>query len=274
MVVKEIEYWRRSKLLPDQYCDFLLNLYVDPDEEQSAQRYPSSQVGKAVAVIQKATGKQWLITIGTFTLISFVMLYFSRFHLILQIAIIIGGVSACLWLGSKLRQRNEATGLSLTSIGMLLLLGGGLYMIEQQGLHQWGWKVAFIGFCSLFWIAYGIRKQIQILHLCGWLAAVLVYGWLLSRVAEDAPWYEVQLFWLPFSFLFAWSSWFVHRWAKPVSAILFTIGATMWFMPEIYTLVIVSDVSWLQIQMQLLAKIALGGILLFSLRKRWMVRVA
>jgi hypothetical protein len=32
LVVKEIEAWRRSKLLPEQYCDFLQNLYLDDSE--------------------------------------------------------------------------------------------------------------------------------------------------------------------------------------------------------------------------------------------------
>lgn len=37
-IVKEIDYWSRSKLLPQQYCDFLLNLYVDPDQEEDPKK--------------------------------------------------------------------------------------------------------------------------------------------------------------------------------------------------------------------------------------------
>ena len=35
-IVKEIEHWQRSKLLPEQYCDFLLNLYAGRRAKPSA----------------------------------------------------------------------------------------------------------------------------------------------------------------------------------------------------------------------------------------------
>lgn len=274
MIVKEIEYWRRSRLLPDQYCDFLLNLYADPDDPSHAKKSdaPTHAVGKAIAAVQNATGKQWLLTFGTFTLISFVVLYFSRFHPALQIGVVAGSAAALLWIGKRIRERNEAIGLSATGLGMLILLGGGLHLLELHQLTDWGWKAALIAFCALFWIVYGIFARIHILHLCGWFTGLLMYGWLLSRFTADPAWYEVQLYWLPLAVLFGWSSWFFHRWTKPVSAILFLTCAVAWFMPELYSIVILKETSWLQLQ--LLTKIAFGGALLFSMRKQWMVWVA
>ncbi|RIX54138.1 hypothetical protein D3P08_07810 [Paenibacillus nanensis] len=274
MIVKEIEYWRRSRLLPDQYCDFLLNLYADPDDPSYAKKSdaPTHAVGKAIAAVQNATGKQWLLTFGTFTLISFVVLYFSRFHPALQIGVVAGSAAALLWIGKRIRERNEAIGLSATGLGMLILLGGGLHLLELHQLTDWGWKAALIAFSALFWIVYGILARIPILHLCGWFTGLLMYGWLLSRFTSDPAWYEVQLYWLPLAILFGWSSWFFHRWTKPVSAILFLTCAVAWFMPELYSIVILKETSWLQLQ--LLTKIAFGGALLFSMRKQWMVWVA
>ncbi|GKU79700.1 hypothetical protein [Paenibacillus sp. L3-i20] len=271
IIVREIDHWRRSKLLPDQYCDFLLNLYVDPEEQRDSGP-PLHTVGKAIAAVQKATGKQWLFTFGTFTLISFVVLYFSRFHPVLQIAVLAASVVGFLWVGKRLRNRSEAFSLALTGIGMLLLLGGGLHIQELHGLHHWGFRTGLLAFSSIFWVVYGIMARIQVLHLCGWLAGLLVYGWMLSRFTDIPTWYEIQLYWLPLAILFGWSSWFLHRWTKPVSGILFVTCALAWFMPELYTLVIVKESVWLEVQ--LLIKIAIGGGLLFTLRKQWMVWVA
>ena len=36
MIVREIDHWRRSKLLPEHYCDFLMNLYVDESTPKPA----------------------------------------------------------------------------------------------------------------------------------------------------------------------------------------------------------------------------------------------
>lgn len=268
IIVKEIDHWRRSKLLPDQYCDFLLNLYSDPDEPRLTNHHPNA-VGKAIAAVQKATGMQWFLTFGTFTFISIVVLYFSRFHPLLQIGVIACAVACLLWIGKRYYKRSEAAGLSFTSIGMLTLLGGGLYMFELHGLEQWGWKTSLLGICALFWIGYGIIMRIHVLHFCGWVAALLVYGWLLSQFTASPKWYESQLYWLPLSILFGWGSWFIHRWTKPVSAVLLAVCLITWFMPEIYTLIILKEAAW--VQLQIIIKIAIGGALLFSMRKQWMV---
>ncbi|MUT66690.1 hypothetical protein [Paenibacillus sp. NEAU-GSW1] len=275
IIVKEIEHWSRSKLLPEQYCDFLLNLYADQDEERSSprsKRESSYAVAKAFMAVQRASGKQWLLTFGFFTLISFVVLYFNAFHPLLQIGVSLAGVVGLLWFGQKLRKRNAATGLALTGAGMLLFLGSGLYMLQLHGYDEWGWKTSLLGLCAIFWIVYGIAAKLPIFHLCGWVALLLVYAWLLSNYMESPSWYETQLYWLPLAALFGWSCWFVHRWSKQVSAVLFTVSALLWFMPELYAMLFIDEPIFLQLM--LLVKIAVGGGLLFSMRKQWIAWVA
>ncbi|MHA7962742.1 hypothetical protein ACX93W_01265 [Paenibacillus sp. CAU 1782] len=270
IVLKEIQHWSRSKLLPEQYCEFLLNLYSDPETPRQAPQ-PNHAVGKAIAAVQRATGKQWLLTFGTFTLISFVVLYFSSFHPALQIGIVLLGTLAFLWFGHRFRDRSKAMSSMLVSVGALLLLGGGLHILELHELDAWGWKMGVLGGCALFWIIYGIWRKLPMLHLCGWLSSLVLYGWLLSRLDQVPAWYEVQLYWLPIAILFGWSSWFLHRFSKSVAAVMFVVCALAWFLPELYTQLVVHDSAWLQLQ--LIAKIALGGGLLFTLRKQWMVWV-
>ncbi|MBW7473690.1 hypothetical protein K0T92_02900 [Paenibacillus oenotherae] len=268
VIVKEIEHWQRSKLLPDQYCDFLLNLYLEENEE----RTPTTVAGRAVQVVKHASWKQWIVTFGIFSLICFIALYFNVFHPLLQIGVTASSVFTLLLIGQRNRSKNEAMGLGLIGTAMLLMLGLGMYMLQLHALDGWGWKAGLLAFCSLFWIAVGIGLRIPLLHLSGWLASFLVYAWLLSNNTESPAWYEVQLYWLPASFVFGWCSWFFHRWSRPVSAILFVAGACIWFMPELYSAVFVTEQAWLQIQ--LFVKIIAGGLLLFSLRKQWIAWVA
>ncbi|MFF2481999.1 hypothetical protein [Paenibacillus sp. NPDC058071] len=274
-IVREIEYWRRSRLLPDQYCDFLLNLYADQDREQkSAKRESNYAVAKAVAAIQRASGKHWLLTFGLFTLISFVVLYFNAFHPVLQIAICVAGTAILLWLGGRFKKRNASAGIAFSGGGMLLFIGSGLYLLQLHGLEDWGWKTGLLGLCAIFWIVYGIAARIPILHLCGWIAALLVYAWLMSQFIAPPTWYQVQLYWMPLSILFGWSSWFVHRWSKEVSAVLFIAAGLVWFMPELYAQLFVDQAGPILLQLQLLVKFAIGGAVLFSFRKKWIEWVA
>ncbi|WP_219836317.1 hypothetical protein [Paenibacillus sp. R14(2021)] len=267
-IVREIEHWQRSKLLPDQYCDFLLNLYLEEGEA----RAPSTFTGKAAVVVKGASLKQWLLTFGIFSVICFVVLYFNVFHPLLQIALSLSGVYALLLVGQKYRSKNESVGLGLIGAGMLLMLGSGLYILQLHELQYWGWKAGLLSVCALFWIAFGIGARIPLLHLCGWMASFLVYAWLLSNNTDSPKWFQIQLYWLPVSFVFGWCSWFFHRWSRQIASILFVAGAIVWFMPELYSAVFAQD--HLGLQLELMVKIIAGGILLFSLRKQWIAWVA
>lgn len=272
IIVREIEHWRRSKLLPDHYCDFLLNLYADPVlAPKSEEEQPKHLVGKAIMAVSKATGKQWFYTIGLFTLISFIVLYFSVFHPALQISIVLLGTFALLWFGEKIRKQHAPFGFLAIFLGHLMLLCGGLYLISQYQLSDWYWTFALIAVCSLFWIVYGMKSHLSMLHICGWLAFLLAYAMLLHELTSGQQWYEIQLYWIPLSILFFWISWFIHRWFKPSSAVLFVIGIATWFMPEIFQLVFIGEMGYLQLQ--LISKVIIGSLLLFVLRKQWMVWV-
>ncbi|XEC96831.1 hypothetical protein AB6A23_10000 [Paenibacillus tarimensis] len=267
LIVKEIQHWQRSKLLPEQYCDFLLNLYLD----DPTKRPPTGIAGKAAAAIQRSKGRHWFLVFGLASLICFIALYFSLFHPLMQIAVMAAGVLVLLLLGHRLRPRNEAFGLVFVSSGMLTMLGLGLYYLKLHGISHWAWQMLFLAVCAILWIIYGIGARIPLLHLCGWIAAIMVYAMLLSRNTDRPEWYEIQLYWVPAALLFAWGSWFVGRWSKEASAVVMITAALLWFMPEIYNaLLIVEPVG---LQMQIILKIAVGGILLYALRKRWIAWV-
>ena len=80
----------------------------------------------------------------------------------------------------------------------------------------------------------------------------------------------------------AWTGDRVTRWLMraealdrqfaPVSAVLFAASATLWFMPELYAAILMDQPAW--IQLALIVKIAVGGGIIFALRRQWTVWVA
>jgi hypothetical protein len=213
-----------------------------------------------------------VLAFGIFSAVCLVILYFSVFHPVLQTALALLAVVLLLFFGLRRRRASEAIGLSLISLGMLTLLVAGIAMLRLHGLDTPTWTALFLIGCGLFWVIFGIAARFPVLHYIGWLAIFLVYAMLLARGDEQPRWYEVQLFWLPASFVFGWISWFVHRWSKPSSAVLFAAAATLWFMPELHAAFLMDQPAW--IQLALIAKIAIGGGLIFALRKQWTVWVA
>lgn len=266
-LVAEIEAWRRGKLLPEHYCDFLVNLYLEDLNER-----PKGAVGNAVRKIGQASGKHWLLAFAIFTVICFVVLHFSAFPLALQIGLT-GLVTAAL-IGSagKLQERSPRRAMMMASTGCFFLLGAG-YGICQ--LHGWTGTVGLVTLlliCAIIWIVSGIALNALLLHGFGWIAAIVVYSLMLAEQAPNPSWLEVQIFWLPAALLFGWLSWFVHVRFKPIGTVLFGTALLLWFMPEVYSALYGVDEQWIQIE--LLAKIVVAGFLMFRLRKQWMEWVA
>ncbi|MEK0313026.1 hypothetical protein [Cohnella sp. 56] len=266
-VVREIESWRRAKMLPEHYCDFLQNLYLDDLTVR-----PKSAAGERLQKIGQASGKQWLYVLVIFSLICLVALHFSAFPPALQIAISVIGTGVLVALGSRFRDSLPARGLTLLSAGMLLLPASGAAILHIQGWTEGPGLFILLVASALIWIVCGIAERFAVLHWLGWMGIVALYAAVLSRQAPHPSWLEVQVFWVPAALLFAWLSWFLHVKFKMTGAVLFATALILWFMPEVYSALFGVARDWIQIE--LLIKIALVGTLMFRLRRQWMEWVA
>lgn len=262
-IVNEIESWRRSKLLPEQYCDFLQNIYLDDLNER-----PVGPLATTVKKIGRAPGKMWFLAFGIFALICFVVLHFSVFPLALQIAVAMAVGAGFAGFGARLRKRNPKRALLLIGSGMGVLLGLGAIILKLHGWSAGAGPIVLLSACALLWIASGIAFRFALLHWCGWMAIVVLYAILLSDHVSSPSLLEVQVFWIPAALLFGWLSWFMHVRNKSIGGVLFATALVLWFMPEVYAALFAISPEW--IQLQLLLKIAIAGIGMFKLRKQWM----
>ncbi|CAM4024145.1 hypothetical protein COLU111180_19990 [Cohnella lubricantis] len=263
LIVKEIESWQRGKMLPDQYCNFLLNLYLDDLSDR-----PKNAVGAAMRKIGKATGKQWFLSFGIFVLICLVVLHFSVFPLVLQIGLIGLGTAGFIAAGVRWRADLPHRAYLFIGSGMLLLPGAGIAVLRLHGWESGAGPMVLLMVCAIVWIACGIAVRFGVLHWFGWLAIIALYAITLAKRASDPSALEVQIFWLPASLLFAWLSWFIHVKLRSAGTVLFATALILWFMPEIYAALLHMDEQ--QIQIGLLIKTALLGFGLYRFRKQWM----
>jgi hypothetical protein len=267
LVVKEIEAWRRSKLLPEQYCDFLQNLYLDDLNER-----PQGLMGNAIKKIGQASGKQWLLAFGSFTLICFVVLHFSVFPLALQIGLTAVVTGAFVLIGGWLRERSPMRGLLSLGAGMVFLFGAGFGVLQLHGWANGSGPLWLLGLCAAALISCGILLRFAVLHWAGWMAIVVLYALLLGRHVPSPSLLEVQVFWIPAALLFGWLSWYLHVRFKSTGGVLFATAAILWFMPEVYSALYAIHFEW--IQLEIIIKILVAGVGMFRLRKQWMEWVA
>lgn len=274
VIVQEIQQWRKSKLLPDQYCDFLLNLYADreeaPTEDKKAQ--PRNRTARAARAAASANGWKWLLFIALFSLFFLIVFHFNAFHPAMQIAVCLLVTGAFLTTGIVLRPRSETAGMAWTAAGMLILAGSTLYLLKLNEVESWTWNAFVWSLCALIWIVYGIWQRIPLLHLCGWICLALVYSILLRKLGDGGSIWDKQLYWLPLAVLFGWSGWFVRRWSKRVCTVLLAAAALFVLMPESTLMLEAGGSVWLQ--GLFVGKLLAGGGLLFLLRKYWIEWVA
>jgi hypothetical protein len=85
LIIKEIKLWKKSKLLPEHYCDFLLTLYTEGEEEIKKSKVPSNYKEIVIALL--------LISLLPATLL---VIYFTEMFFVLQMPIFIIFIIICL----------------------------------------------------------------------------------------------------------------------------------------------------------------------------------
>ncbi|MBP2111809.1 hypothetical protein [Paenibacillus silagei] len=265
-ILREIQYWRRSKLLPEQYCDFLTNLYDDQAEVKDSN--PVS-----LRNLQQGSIKIWLFGFGIISLIFLISLYFSVFPWPLQLATALSVLIICYGYSAIYLNRNKTISLMLAGIGSILTLGFGLWLIELHKLDADFWTPLLIAACGLLWCVLGFFLRIGLLHFCGYAFWALLYAGFFGHVRPDASLLELELLWLPLCVLMIWMSWLMYHKVSGVSGVYLGAGAALWLMPEV-------DALWLRAgfpewtSLILILKIAVGLALLFLFRKKWITWVA
>ncbi|NUU62372.1 hypothetical protein [Paenibacillus agri] len=265
-ILNEIQYWRKSRLLPEQYCDFLTNLYDDENAVKDSN--PIS-----LQNLQQGSIKIWLFGFGIISLFFLISIYFSVFPWPLQIATALSVLIVCYGYAAIFRKRNRMISLMLTGIGSLLTLGFGLWLISLHHLDPDFWQPILIGTCGLLWCVLGFVLRIGILQYCGYAFWALLYAGFFGGMRPDASMLELELLWLPLCVLMVWLSWLLHYRVSGVAGVYFAVGATLWLLPELDALLLRHDYpQW--IAFLLLAKIAAELALLFIFRKKWIAWVA
>jgi hypothetical protein len=264
IIVKEIEHWRKSRLLPEQYCDFLMNLYLEDGKDK-----PKSLMGVSADSVANSNWKLWLLVLAITGIISFSALNFNSFGIAMQIGISALLVVVCYVLG--FRKRNDAPLVTnlLYGIASIFLLFIGLYIMRLHEINSADSYVGYIAFCSLIWLLSGIGARLKALQFSGWIVLLSTYGWLLVQKLRSPIWWPLELSWLPVSVFFIWMAWLVHHKSKEVSGSLFFVGFLALFAPEVISFLTDVEASSGVIQLSFMIKLIAAGAVLFTLRKKW-----
>ncbi len=273
---KDYDYTRNkpldtSKILPENYCDFLMNLYKDDDSVPIQESSSWGQKTK-VSIIQ-SHWKLWLLVIIIVSATLFIIINFNLFPVPLQMIISAFIIILCYILGVVKRHKNKILSYSYLGAGSIFLMFIGQYIMNIHQIDDVFWVLGYLLLCSVTWILFGILFKFGLFQFCGWVGLLFFYSWFLHSRVDQLHWFQIQMLWVPLTVIFIWLGWLLHHQSKRIGNVYFLMGILIWFVPDIY-LIIFSELANSVIQIALLLKIILSGVILFGLRKKWTEWVA
>jgi hypothetical protein len=272
ILILEIEHWRKSKLLPEHYCDFLLNIYLEDSSEKP--QSGSGFLGVTPAAIRNSNWKIWILIFIVTALISYSALNFTAFELPMQMGLSAFFLFCCYTVGSLQRSKEPLRAQILFGVASLFLLFIGVILLKLHGKEAHVLVVGYVAVCSLIWLLTGLLSRFMLFQLCGWVVLVFCYGWLLHSQLDLINWITLELSWVPLSIVFGWLGWMLHEKSKQMGAVFLMLSCIVWFMPELYAMLYAELYGQDTVQFILLGKMLVEASLLFVYRKKWIEWVA
>ncbi|MFT9848671.1 hypothetical protein [Aneurinibacillus sp. REN35] len=274
IITNEIEYWRRSNLLPSHYCDFLLNLYTEGEAANNKEgKDTRNETGAANEALPPFSIPQFEWKWGGIAVFMIVMLYlafhFTDFTLTMQMTLI-GFLTLLFYiLGFIKRKSNLSSHLFLGLASMLLVLGG-VYGMELYG-YTGSAVIIYLACACLIWYVTGIWAKKRYLSFCALLSLQGIYGWITYHKSyEHFSWWQMEAYWLPIAIVLIVLGLVWKRRQQQTSATLFFCGIVALFGGELAGLFIPeADQDWLLYLLYL--KIFTASFLLLSLKNFWWV---
>ncbi|WP_281888187.1 hypothetical protein [Paenibacillus sp. YYML68] len=269
MMIHEIEHWRRSRLLPEQYCDFLLNLYVTEGLEKPKLESPGRLLGMSSSQIVNSSWKIWSLLLLAAIVISFTALNFNAFEIPMQIGVSLAFLVTCYAFGGAKRQKEPMAAQIILGMASLFLLFIGVYMLKLHGYEEPVLMVGYVFLTSVIWMVTGVAARLALFQLCGWVSLVFCYGWLLHHQLDTISWVTLEVSWVPLAILFCWLSWLIHDRSRQLGFVFFALGNIVWYMPELYAMLYAEQYGEETVQWVLLAKLCVQAAYLFMYRTKW-----
>jgi len=160
IIINEITYWKKNRLLPEHYCDFLLAIYTEGNGLQEEQKIKLQWLRKELFL---------LLIIP----IMMVLLYFTELSLILQLVIVIILILLGIYLTAFYKKKGLLFQIPLIVTALSLLFASvkitlTLFPDNIIGLYT------VLGFNCFVWLAGGWKFKQLHFTLSGLLGIILL----------------------------------------------------------------------------------------------------
>jgi hypothetical protein len=162
IIIKEIHYWKSSKLLPETYCDFLLALYTEGNQVEAN---TPSQTNKNRIRITAFQGLLYILLL-LLLLATLLVIYFTELSFVLQITTVGFFLIASIVVAAYFIRKKAffQVPLSLTFVQLLIV---SISLVEYITKGDRLWLCGIIVVNCLLWISIGRLYRVLYLLISG-----------------------------------------------------------------------------------------------------------
>lgn len=149
IIIKEIKYWKHSKLIPETYCDFLLALYTEGDVERFG-----DEKRRLIRI-------SFMLLLALGSIFLFLFIYFTNSFLAMQIIAGMFSIGALIFIARKSSADNKLIAYFLSFLAALLFYLLTIKVINVVFLANTTYIVIVTLFHCLIWLWIGIKWRIH-----------------------------------------------------------------------------------------------------------------
>lgn len=174
IIMNEISFWKKNKLLPEHYCDFLLALYAQGENNGDEQ---TENASKAVLAKKQKTKVILYTIVGLLTAILLASLFVASTAIFIPIILVAIAILSFLYIAIKLVKNKSVMAPLLFVFSALLLLA---LSFKVWDIYFGDNPLLLIGLIfgnCLLWLFSGLLMKLIYFSISGILGILLIIGY-------------------------------------------------------------------------------------------------
>lgn len=178
LIIREISFWKKNHLLPEHYCDFLMQLYTEGEallEEQEEELSKQAVLKKDSAPIIKVV-QMLMLALTTLAMIV-LMFLFAQKYVIIPIALSCTIFIALVYYLLKTANSRTLTNTLIYATAALLLFAISIKVSTLLAPRHSLITLGVLLINCILWIIVGVQKKLIYFMISGILGIVLMLGY-------------------------------------------------------------------------------------------------
>lgn len=174
IIMNEISFWKKNKLLPEHYCDFLLALYAQGENNGDEK---TENASKAVLAKKQKTKVILYTIVGLLTAILLASLFVATTAIFIPIILVAIAILSFLYIAIKLVKNKSVMAPLLFVFSALLLLA---LSFKVWDIYFGDNPLLLIGLIfgnCLLWLFSGLLMKLVYFSISGILGILLIIGY-------------------------------------------------------------------------------------------------